>query len=192
MKRAWQRRLTGLSVLLWIVLVGTVLYLFVFQRAAVQARLQGALSVSLVTGYLVYLALGAVRGITLVPATSLVLLGLPFFPPGPLFVLTLAGILLSSASIYLFAGAWRLDAILEARHPHRVAAVRRVLHAHELSIIIGWSFFPLVPTDLICYVCGSLRVGFLKCLAGVAIGEGAICAIYIFAGDYALRYLHFK
>jgi hypothetical protein len=31
------------------------------------------------------------------------------------------------------------------------------------------------------------RVRFWKCLVGVAIGEGAICGIYIFLGDSLLR-----
>jgi hypothetical protein len=36
-------------------------------------------------------------------------------------------------------------------------------------------------------VCGVLKVDFRKCVLGVGIGEGIICAIYIFLGDYALR-----
>jgi uncharacterized membrane protein YdjX (TVP38/TMEM64 family) len=67
-----------------------------------------------------------------------------------------------------------------------------LLERYELPIIIGWSFFPLVPTDLICYVCGTLRVNFWKCLLGVTIGESAICAAYIFLGDFALRYFQWR
>ena len=59
-------------------------------------------------------------------------------------------------------------------------------------MIVGWSFFPLAPTDLICYVCGALQVGFWKCIVGVCLGEGAICGIYIFFGDFALRWLQWK
>jgi uncharacterized membrane protein YdjX (TVP38/TMEM64 family) len=66
-----------------------------------------------------------------------------------------------------------------------------LLQRHELPVIIGWSFFPLAPTDLICYVCGGLRVNFPKFLLGVLIGEGTICAIYIFLGGEALRWLEF-
>ena len=59
-------------------------------------------------------------------------------------------------------------------------------------IIIGWSFFPLAPTDLICYVCGVLRVRFWKFLLGVTLGEGAISAIYIYGGDQILWWLGLK
>jgi hypothetical protein len=37
-----------------------------------------------------------------------------------------------------------------------------------------------------------LEVSFAKCLLGVGIGEGAICGLYIFAGDHLLRLVHLK
>jgi uncharacterized membrane protein YdjX (TVP38/TMEM64 family) len=73
-----------------------------------------------------------------------------------------------------------------------VARVRRMLQRHELPIIIGWSFLPFAPTDLICYVCGILRVNFVKFIAGVCLGEGAICGLYIYLGDWALRWLAWR
>ena len=65
--------------------------------------------------------------------------------------------------------------------------LKAALEKYELPVIIGWSFFPLVPTDAIVYVCGVLGVNFGKCLLGVGLGEGAICAIYVFLGDQTLR-----
>jgi membrane protein YqaA with SNARE-associated domain len=52
-----------------------------------------------------------------------------------------------------------------------------------------WSFFPFAPTDLVCYVCGTLKIDVKKCLFGVTLGEGAICAVYVAAGGQALRWL---
>ena len=43
-----------------------------------------------------------------------------------------------------------------------------------------------MPTDLICYVCGVMRISFRRFLFGVLVGEGAICALYIFAGSTLL------
>jgi len=176
----------------WLVLVGSALYAFLFHRGFIQQQLSGALSVSVVVGSAVYLLLGAVRGFTLIPSTTLVLAAVAFFQPVPLFVLTIAGILISSACIYWFSESIGVDEILKRRHPEAVARLTAVLQTHELPIIIGWSFFPLAPTDLICYVCGVLRVNFLTCLIGVAIGEGTICGIYIFFGDQVLRWLQLK
>ena len=190
MTRLTAPRLVLLS--LWLSLVGGALYAFLFHRGVIQQQLQGAMSVSVVAGGAVYLLFGAVRGFTLIPSTTLVLAAVAFFPPVPLFALTLVGILISSACIYWFSESLGIDAVLRRRHPEGVARLTSVLQKHELPIIIGWSFFPLAPTDLICYVCGVLRVNFLKCLIGVGIGEGTICGIYIFFGDQVLRWLQLK
>jgi uncharacterized membrane protein YdjX (TVP38/TMEM64 family) len=185
------RRRPSLFVLIaWAALMAGALYLYFFQRSLVAGRLHSAFSTSVLVGYGLYLVLGSLRGFTLIPSTSLVLAAVAFFPPVPLLILTLLGILISSASIYLFAESLHLDEVFERRHTRHVADVKRVLQRHELPIIIGWSFFPLAPTDVIVYVCGVLRIDLKKCLFGVLIGEGAICAIYIFSGDAILRLWH--
>jgi len=157
-----------------------------------ETQLAHALAWGTGAGYVVYLALGAIRGFTLIPSTTLVLAALPFFPPGPLLAATLAGIAISSTSIYFFSSLFRLDSRLAGKHPERVAQITDLINRYELPIIVGWSFFPLAPTDLICYVCGVLRVRFWTFLLGVTIGEGAICAIYIYGGDQILRWVGFR
>jgi uncharacterized membrane protein YdjX (TVP38/TMEM64 family) len=169
---------------LWLVVVTGALYLYFFHRALVQHELQDALSVTAIAAAFVYLLLGSVRAFTLIPATALIVAALPFFKPLPLFLLTLGGILISSATIYWFSESLRLDELFERKHPAQVARMRTVLQKNELPIIIGWAFFPLTPTDVICYVCGALRVDFRKFLVGILLGEGTICAIYIFLGDF--------
>ena len=172
---------------MWIAGVVLALYLVFFHRALILDRLQVATTSSIVAGGALYLLLGCLRGFTLIPATSLVLVGILFFPPVPLFVLTLAGILASSASIYYFAEALHLDELLRQQHAQQLDRMRRLLDRYGLPMIAVWAFFPLAPTDLICYLAGVLRIRIWICLLGVAIGEGAICAIYIFLGQAALH-----
>ena len=137
---------------------------------------------SIVFAYVVYVVLGAARGFALIPVTNLVVLAIPIFPPLPLFILTLAGILISSASIYAFAGSLKLAEYFERKHADKVQRVRTALQKSPTAIVTAWSFLPVVPTDLICYVCGAMKISFRRFLLGVLIGEGAICAIYVFAG----------
>jgi uncharacterized membrane protein YdjX (TVP38/TMEM64 family) len=177
----------ALLIALWLAVVAGALYLFFFQRELLQNRLQDSMSSSILVGSVVYLFFGCIRGFTLIPSTTLVVTAIPFFPPALLFGLTITGILISSASIYLFSEALHLDETLTRKYGRRVGALTMALQKYELPVIIGWSFFPLAPTDLICYVCGVLRVDFRKCLLGVGIGEGAICGVYIFLGNLALR-----
>ena len=99
---------------------------------------------------------------------------------------------MSSTSIYWFAEALHLDEIFDSLHGARLTRLRRALGRYERSVIVLWSFFPLAPTDLICYLCGIVGVRYGTCLLGVFLGEGAICALYIFAGDALLRVAHLR
>lgn len=178
---------------LWCALIGVGFAFALSRRAAIQTELQIAVSLSLVVASAFYLLLWGARPFTLVPSTYLVLVALPFFPPGLLFGLTLLGVLASSSIIYAFARALRFtEAFEQGRHQARIARLKAGLERHQLPIIIGWSFFPLTPTDLICYVAGLMEIRYAKFLAGVLVGKGAICAIYIFGGDSALRLLQVK
>ena len=189
---------------LWMVILATALYGYFFHRDALQ-RLLGELSASrpsfdVAQGaprasgraswiYAVYLALGCLRGFTLIPATYLVVAGMLVLPPVPLYLLTVVGIIVSSAAVYYFAEAMQFDKFFEKRYAPQVARLRALMTKRELPIVIIWSFFPIAPTDLICYVCGALKVDLKKCLFGVTLGEGTICAIYIFLGGQALSWL---
>lgn len=182
-------RLRRILVTLWLAGVAAALYVVIFHREAIVQRLEAATATSIVLGGALYLLLGCLRGFTLIPATSLLLVGIVFFPPVPLFVLTVVGVLASSASVYYFSEALHIEELLQRRHARQMGRLRGLLERHGLPIIIVWSFFPFAPTDLICYLAGVLRINVLTLLVGVALGEGAICGIYIFLGDLVLRRL---
>jgi uncharacterized membrane protein YdjX (TVP38/TMEM64 family) len=172
---------------IWFPVIAGVLYLYIFRRDFVQTELQDAMSASSWAAAGIYLVLGVLRGFTLVPATFLLLVAVPFFRPWVLLALTLPCIAASSSACYWFAEALHFDEVFERKYPTQIRRLKRLLRRHQLPIIIGWSFFLLLPTDLICYVCGSLRINYKKFLIGVLIGEGTVYAIYIFLGDYLLR-----
>jgi uncharacterized membrane protein YdjX (TVP38/TMEM64 family) len=171
----------------WLSVAAGALYLYFFRRAFVEAHLSDAMSVGGIIAAGIYLLLGAVRAFTLVPVTLMIVVGMPFFDPWPLFMMTVVGIVITSALFYWFSETLQFNEGFERKHPKEIERMRRALQNHQLPIIILWSFFPLLPTDLICYVCGALKVDFAKTMAGVLIGEGIICAVYIFFGDYVLR-----
>ena len=171
----------------WLSVVAGALYLYFFKRAFIEAELSDVMSVGGLIAAAIYFLLGAVRAFTLIPVTMMIVVGLPFFRPWPLFLLTLAGILITSALFYWFSEALQFNEEFERKHPRQIAKMRAALQKHQLPIIIFWSFFPLLPTDLICYVCGALKINFAKTMLGEALGEGTICAIYIFSGDFFLR-----
>jgi uncharacterized membrane protein YdjX (TVP38/TMEM64 family) len=136
--------------------------------------------------YAIYVLLGAVRGFAFIPVTNLLVLAIPIFPPVPLLAMTLLGIAISSASIYAFASSLKLGEYFERKHAEHAQRVRTALQKNPTAIVTAWSFLPIVPTDLICYVCGVMKISFPRFLFGILVGEGAICAIYVFAGSNLL------
>ena len=176
----------------WIVGAGAAVYVYLFHRETVEDALAGATGASMIAGGALYLLFGCLRSFTLIPATSLLLLGIVFFPPVPLFFLTLAGIVVSSTCVYYFAEALHIDELLKQKHANRLQKIHTLLQRYGFPIIVGWSFFPVLPTDVICYVSGVLRIRIWTVLAGVTLGEGTICAIYIFLGDSLLRSLNLR
>jgi uncharacterized membrane protein YdjX (TVP38/TMEM64 family) len=171
----------------WIVVAIAALYLYFFKRDAIQAEMRDALSTSFWVGSATYLLIGALRAFTLVPATFPLLIALPFFDPWMMLALTLPCIAISSSICYWFAEALHMDELFERKYPRQIARLKELLGRYELPIIIGWSFFLFLPTDVLCYVCGSLKINFKKFLLGIMIGEGTVYAIYIFFADWVLR-----
>jgi uncharacterized membrane protein YdjX (TVP38/TMEM64 family) len=177
------------ALVVWLALLAAGILTVAFQRDAL-ARLFSWLSTApLWWGYAVYLVLGCLRGFTLVPATYLVVAGMIVLPPWPLYALTVVGIVVSSTAVYYFAAAMQFDRFFEKRYASQIARLRVLMARRQLPVVLAWSFFPAAPTDLVVYVCGVLKIDLKKCLFGVAVGEGAICAIYIFLGGQALDWL---
>jgi uncharacterized membrane protein YdjX (TVP38/TMEM64 family) len=181
----WKRRL-GLAI--WASALVTGVGLFLFRHEWLKDQLRALSGASPFWLGALYLALGCVRGFTLVPATYLLVAGMLVLAPVPLFVLTLAGIVVSSTAVYFFAERFGLAAFFERHHAPQVARLRNLMQRRELPIVVIWSFLPIAPTDLVCYVCGALKVDLKTCVLGVVAGEGAICAIYIFIGGRALEW----
>lgn len=177
--------------IIWVAFLGLALYVYFFHSDFFQNQLEQIVHTSIYLAYAVLLLLSLVRGFTLIPVTYLIILGLLFFPPLPLFVIIISGVIISSASVYYFFKFLDLDTLFEKKYANQIDQVRRALEKNELPIIIGWSMFPFLPTDVICYICGTLEVDIKKLLLGVFIGESVMSGAYIFFGHYLLDYLHF-
>ena len=128
-----------------------------------------------------YLLLLSSLGLTFIPSTPFAIAGVFLFSPSTAYFLNLIGIITSSTIVYHFAGFLGLREAFESKYPEKLAKVEGALNHKELPIIIGWSFFPIVPTDLVIYVASTLKIPLWKCLLGVLIGEGALNAFYIFS-----------
>ena len=175
--------------MVWLAVIVTAVYLYFFQNDFVTREFLLLAATPLWLRAVVVLALGCLRGFTLIPVTYLIILGILLVPPTPLYAVILVGVLISSVSIYYFSEFLHMSEVFERKYPKQIAQIKTVMEKNELPIVIGWSFFPFAPTDVICYVCGTLEIDIKKFIAGVMIGEGIACALYIFLGKEILSFL---
>ena len=135
---------------------------------------------------LAYAVVSVLRPVTLVPSTVLVVAGTLLFPDryALVFAVSLAAVVASAALIYYFFDFLGLAELFERRHAARVRWLERQVRARGFWIVAGWSAFPFVPTDVICYVAGSLRMPVGKYLLGVTVGEIPIVAFYVAGGTW--------
>ena len=174
---------------IWLVVIFVALYLYLFERGFIEGQITRIIDVPLFVRYWIYLILGTLRGFTLVPVTYLIILGLLFIPTKPLFLLTMAGVMVSSVVIYYFSEFIHLGEYFEQKYPKQIIKLKSVIDRNEFPIVFFWSMLPFAPTDVICYVCGSLEIDIKKFLAGVLVGEGITCALYIFFGKDVILFL---
>lgn len=131
-----------------------------------------------------YLVILTFIGLTFIPSTPFAIAGVLLFPPMEAYLLNLIGIITSSVVVYYFTQYLRLDAWIESKFPEKIEKIKKALRQKEMPIIAGWSFLPVVPTDLIIYVSSTLNIPFWKCALGILIGEGTLNALYIFSIDW--------
>jgi uncharacterized membrane protein YdjX (TVP38/TMEM64 family) len=187
------RILRAIFILLWIALIVTCIGIYLSDPSKFKAE-NIAIFLAEFHGpiWLAYFILSALRGLTLLPSTPLVLAGTLLFPEQPWAVLavSMAGILLSSTMIYYFSEFLGFDEYFENNKPELSAKIRQKLEQPlGFLFVAGWAFFPFVPTDLVCYVAGTTRMKFWRFIAAVFVGELILCTCYVFFGGSLLHYV---
>ncbi len=143
--------------------------------------------------WLIYIAFSVFRGLTLLPSTPLVIAGTLLFPQQSFLVLivSIIGILLSSSMIYFFSEYLGFSDYFENHKPrltHKIKA--RLEHPSGFAFVALWAFFPLVPTDLVCYLAGTTKMNYVEFIIAVFVGELVLCSFYIYFGGAVMNLMH--
>ncbi len=99
------------------------------------------------------------------------------------FGLSLAGTLMGAAGAFWIGRLWarRLIEKYVLNHP-RWLAIDKAVDREGWGIVILSQLNPLFPTSFLDYVYGVTRIGFWKCVAGVAIGQAPGLFLYAYLG----------
>ena len=131
---------------------------------------------------LVYFAISILRGFFLIPSTPFVLAGLLLFPEDNMwvFVISMLGVLFGCSVVYWFSDRLGFGDTLRTKHEGIYLELKRKMEQYGFPIVIFWSFFPIVPTDLICCIAGTIRMSFLRFFLAIFIGESFLIFGYIY------------
>lgn len=132
-----------------------------------------------------YVLMSLTRSLLLIPCTPFVLAGAISFPQWPflVFVISLAGVVVGAFLVYSFPSFGSYDRLLEQKYPEKIANLKsKMQHKNAFWFVVGWSFFPLVPTDAVCYVAGIAKMSLRKMLTALLLGELPLIAVYVFLG----------
>lgn len=138
---------------------------------------------------LAYFLLSILRGFTLIPSMPFVVAGVLLFPDNLPFVyiISLAGILLSSTLIYYFSQEMGFDEYFEKHASYH--RIEKWIRSHGFPFIFVWSFVPFLPTDLVCYIAGTVGVPYRRFILAVALGEALICFPIVFGMESLLAWI---
>ena len=133
----------------------------------------------------IYFLIHVLRGFVLLPSTPLIFAGVILFPNDLIWVLivSLIGILSSSLLIYYSSDKLGFSKYFKKRNNKLKLIEEKLSGKYGFLFIILWSFLPIVPTDLICYVSGAIRVKLPIFISSLFLGELVLCCIYIFGAS---------
>ena len=117
------------------------------------------------TALLVYLLLSLSRALLMIPSTPFVLGGAIAFPDMPVMVwlISVSGVVVGAFLVYSFPSFGSYDRFLQEKFPDKVVFLKEKMQGiYAFWIIAGWAFFPLVPTDAVCYVAGVVKMNYKK------------------------------
>ncbi|MFY0605013.1 MAG: TVP38/TMEM64 family protein [Flavobacteriaceae bacterium] len=139
----------------------------------------------------IYILLTFIRGFFLIPSTPFVIAGGILFPNQLLLVLfiSMSGIIFSTTALYYFSDLLGFSKYLHRKSTKINAWKSRLKSSKSILFIAGWSLFPFVPTDMLSYVGGILKIPFKNVFLGVFIGELLLCSLYIYFGASVLQLL---
>ncbi|MCT4582141.1 MAG: VTT domain-containing protein [Flavobacteriales bacterium] len=168
----------------WLTLAVVVLLFYFVSPASFTATAIQAFLGENATSILIFYVIGSsIRALFLLPSTIFVVLGIALYPENPFFVLliSLVGIQIGATLMY-YSASFLTPSTLFGKTSSKVQMVEEKMETYGFWIVLLWSFFPAVPTDLICFVAGSTSYSYWKFFLAVLLGELVLVSVYVFTG----------
>ena len=179
--------------ILWVgAIIGFALFFLLNPKYLLAENLKGVIEgagTGLLTAFVI---ISFLRGFFMVPSSPFVLAGGLLFPSQPVLVviISIAGILFSATLVYYYSDSIGINKFIKDRYPDKIEPVmEKMQKSWSIWLVIGWSMFPLVPTDLICYAAGLVKMPFHRMLIGLTIGEIPLVCAYVYFGKSIMDFI---
>ncbi len=171
---------------LWLmVLILALTYFFTHPDAFTAANIANTLRQYNQYIILAFLLVSVARAFVLIPSTPFVLAGVLLMPTSlnTALIISMLGIAISCTLIYYFSEALGFRDLFLKTKPNTFSRVEQLLRGPKgFFYLVFWAFFPVAPTDLACYIAGTVRMSFPKFLLAICLGELIICSLYVYLG----------
>jgi uncharacterized membrane protein YdjX (TVP38/TMEM64 family) len=131
-----------------------------------------------------YILFTCIRPIFFIPSTAALILGIALYPDSFTFLLfiNMTGIIIGAILLYFAGSYFTPEQFFNEKRAKSLPKIKEKINKHGFGIVLCWSFFPLVPTDLICFVSGATKMKFTKFIVAMFIGELLLVSIYLWTG----------
>lgn len=99
------------------------------------------------------------------------------------------GIIVGASIIYYAGKLFTAEDFFSSKHQKKLPVIKDKINDYGFWIVLLWSFFPLVPTDAVCYVSGATRMRYLKFISAVFVGEIILVSTYLYTGESLFKLL---
>lgn len=138
-----------------------------------------------------YIIIVLIRSIFFIPATVVLILGMALFQNHfwLLLILNMIGIIVGASIIYYAGKLFTAEDFFSSKHQKKLPVIKDKINDYGFWIVLLWSFFPLVPTDAVCYVSGATRMRYFKFISAVFVGEIILVSTYLYTGESLFKLL---
>ena len=181
---------TSLNILWLLLIVAGLIYGFLYPELLTVEHIAFLLQKFGYWIWLVYILITFLRGLLLLPSTPFVLAGAVLFPQQLIWVgvVSIVGILFSATLLYFFAEKLGFGDYLSQKYPHKIQKIQHQLNKPSGKWFVAlWAWFPFVPTDIICYTAGLVKMRYSIMITGIFLGESILVALYLYLGKDILN-----
>jgi len=139
----------------------------------------------------VYCSILLIRIFFFIPPTPLLFLGFALFPTSKIMValIVLMSNCISATFYYYFAGTMGWNAYFQRKFPSQMQKLEaQLVGKKSLFLMSFWCFFPLIPTDLVCYVAAVVGLKYSTVISGVLIGQIPMLILYTWLGEIVFNF----